>query len=167
MNPRLISHERLQVATPRRDARPFAAFVALLIAIAAAGFVQRGTDPSIGTPRAIVQPPPASPAVGTTTIHGTAVPAPPVSIVTASAVRQGGLRSYATTLSNAEDDALFAYYLQTMPAQGWTLLGKGDPTRTGAWSQRWQAGPDAALLTVTTQPRDTFSVELCPPDPYC
>jgi hypothetical protein len=62
---------------------------------------------------------------------------------------------------------LFGYYLQAMPAAGWTLLGKGDPAKSGDWTQRWQRGQDAALITLTTRPTDSLTVELCPPDPYC
>jgi hypothetical protein len=73
----------------------------------------------------------------------------------------------AKTMSSGSAASLFGYYLQSMPAAGWTLLAKADPAKAGDWTQRWQQGKDAALLTLNTRPTDSFTVELCPPDPYC
>ena len=170
MDPRLIAGKHLQVATPSRERGvAFVALALLLIALTAVGVAQRGTDP--GFDAAAAQPPApvvvASPVAGTTTIPGTAIPAPADLVITDSRAH-GGTHVFLTAPITPEaSTALFGAYLTSMPAQGWTLLGKGDPTRAGDWTQRWQAGTGAALLTMTTRPRDTFTVQLCPPDPYC
>jgi hypothetical protein len=165
MNPRLMDDKRLHVATRRRHlGAPHVALGTLLAALLLLGAAQRGTDPTVS---AQAPAPAASPQAGLTVIRNTAVPAPPPTFATSAARHHGGLYTYpATATTQADAVAAFGYYLEAMPGQGWTLLGKGDPARSG-WTQRWQAGPDAALLTLTTQPRTTFSVQLCPPDPYC
>lgn len=170
MNPRLIAGKQLQVATPSRERGVAQATLALLlVAVAVIGFAQRGSDPGISTaqqiPIAI-----ASPAAGSTTIVGTAIPAPPTTFTATATRTHRGTHVFVSSeagLSPEVSTALFSYYLQSMPAQGWTLLGKGDPTRAGDWTQSWQAGTDTALLTVTTRPRHQLTVQLCPPDPYC
>ncbi len=164
----------LRVATPSRErGAAQLALASLLVALVVLGVAQRGTDlgsaaaPAAG---AATAQPTASPLAGVTTIPGTAVPLPPSSFATTDTRNHGGTHIFLTNdASMSPDDSalLFSYYLQAMPAQGWELLGKGDPSRTGAWSQRWQAGTDAALLSLSTRPRDTLTVELCPPDPYC
>lgn len=168
MNPRLIAGKELQVATPSRDrGAAQAALAVLLVGVAAVGLAQRGTDPGLaesGTQPVVV----ASPAAGATMIVGTAVPAPPTTFATASARTRRGTFLYEAPGATAADMVgLFGLYLQAMPAQGWTLLAKGDPTTTGAWTQRWQAGRDAGLLTMSTRPRRELTLMLCPPNPYC
>jgi len=168
MDPRLIAGKHLQVATPSRERGvAFVALALLLVALTAVGIAQRGTDPGFTTTQPVAPIVVASPIAGTTTIPGTAIPAPAGLVITHSRAH-GGMHVFLTgPLTPEASTALFSAYLTSMPAQGWTLLGKGDPTRAGDWTQRWQAGTAAALLTMTTRPRDTFTVQLCPPDPYC
>jgi len=168
MDPRLIAGKHLQVATPSRERGvAVVALALLLVAVAAVGLAQRGTDPGFTLARAAAPVVVASPVAGSITISGTAVPAPADPDVTTGRTH-GGTHVFLTgPITPEASTALFTEYLTSMPAQGWTLLGKGDPTRAGDWTQRWQAGADAALLTMTTRPRDTFTVQLCPPDPYC
>jgi hypothetical protein len=162
-----MDDKRLHVATRRTHlGAPHVALGTLLGALLLLGAAQRGMEP----PTQVLGPAPApaaSPQAGLTVIRDTAVPAPPPTLATTAPVHRGGLFTYpAAGATQADSLALFSYYIDAMPGQGWTLLGKGDPTRTG-WTQRWQAGTDAALLTMATHPRTTFSVQLCPPDPYC
>ena len=168
MDPRLIAGKHLQVATPSRERGvAVVALALLLVAVAAVGMAQRGTDPGFTTAQAAAPVAVASPVAGSATIPGTAVPAPADPTITIARTH-GGTHVFLTgALTPESSTALFTEYLMSMPAQGWTLLGKGDPTRAGDWTQRWQAGTDAALLTMTTRPRDTFTVQMCPPDPYC
>lgn len=169
MNPRLMDEKHLRVATRRSDrGAAQVALASLFAALLLLGVAQRGTYPSaFGADAAAAPSPAASPMAGVTTIRNTAVPAPPPPLGARPPHHQGGLYTYAgAAQSTADATALFGFYLDAMPGQGWTLLGKGDPTRSG-WSQRWQAGTDAALLTMATHPRTTFTVQLCPPDPYC
>jgi hypothetical protein len=165
MNPRLMDDKRLHVATRRRHlGAPHVALGTLLVALLLVGAAQRGQDPP--SP-ASASAPAASPQAGVTVIGDTAIPAPPPALAATTPRHRRGLYTYlAAETTPAEAVAAFGYYLSEMPGQGWSLLGKGDPNRSG-WTQRWQAGSDAALLTLTTQPRTTFSVQLCPPDPYC
>lgn len=169
MNPRLIDDKRLHVVTRRRHlGAPHVALGTLLGALLLLGAAQRGMGPTTSAMGLAAAPAPAaSPQAGVTVIRNTAVPAPPPTLATTAPRHERGLYTYpAAAATQADSMALFGYYLDAMTGQGWTLLGKGDPTRSG-WTQRWQAGTDAALLTMTTHPRTTFSVQLCPPDPYC
>ena len=167
MNPRLMDDKRLHVAHRRGSlGAPHVALVTLLAALVLLGAAQRGVAPTRSA-LAIAPPPAASPQAGLTVIRGTAIPAPPPTLATNSPHRYRGRYTYpAAATTQTGSVAAFGYYLETMPGQGWTLLAKGDPNRSG-WTQRWQAGSNAALLTLTTRPRTTFSVQLCPPDPYC
>jgi hypothetical protein len=70
-----------------------------------------------------------------------------------------------TPITAAGARALFSFYLDSMSTQGWTLLGKGDPTRDG-WTLRWQFQQQAVLLAFTTATQ-RLEVDLCPPRPYC
>jgi hypothetical protein len=167
MNSRLMPGEQLHIARRTRERAPaHMALAVLLVAVLAVGWAQR--EPWNGT-----QPPPgaiADAAAPTGSfISGSAVPVPPQGFTAATARTRGGLHVFlmGSAVDRASAATLFNYYLQAMPGAGWTLLGKGDPSKTGAWTQRWQRGQGAALLTLTTRPTDTFTVELCPPDPYC
>ncbi len=162
-----MDEKHLRAARRRADrgAAPVA-LGSLLAALVLLGALQRGMEPTtIGV--GMAPAPAASPQAGTTVIRDTAVPAPPTTLATDPPRHQGGLYTYTGSgQTEADSMALFGFYLDAMPGQGWTLLGKGDPTRNG-WTQRWQAGTDAALLTMATRPRTTFTVQLCPPGPYC
>lgn len=169
MDPRLVTSKDLRVRTPRRDrgAAP-AALAVLLVAVALTGVAQArlGTDTDVAAP---VGPAIASPLAGVIQIAGTDVPAPPADGNMALLRTSRGLHVFApgSPLARPEVLSLFGFYLDAMPAQGWILVGKGDPRGAGDWVQRWQAGDAAALLTFTTAPRNRLEVELCPPDPYC
>lgn len=165
MNPRLMDEKRLHVATRRRQlGAPHVALGTLVAALLLLGAAQREPGPTSTGPASASAP---SPQVGVTVIGDTSIPAPPSALTATTPRHRRGLYTFpAAETTQAEAVTAFGYYLSEMPGQGWTLLGKGDPNRSG-WTQRWQAGPDAALLTLTTQPRTTFSVQLCPPDPYC
>jgi hypothetical protein len=167
MNSRLMPGGQLHVARRTRERAPaHLALAVLLVAVLAVGWGQREAWNGTQAPTAVSAPVPAPTGA---TIAGSAVPAPPPSFTAATARTRGGLHVFLTTATTdrASAASLFGYYLQAMPAAGWTLLGKGDPAKTGDWTQRWQRGADAALLTLTTRPTDSFTVELCPPDPYC
>lgn len=168
MDPRLVTGKDLRVVTPRRDrgAAP-AALAVLFVAVAVTGVAQ--TRIGAGSGSSVAAPVDPSPVAGVTQITGTEVPAPPTETGLAPLRTSRGLHVFApqTPLARPDVLSLFGFYLDTMPAQGWTLVGKGDPRGAGDWVQRWQAGDAAALLTFTTAPRNRLEVELCPPDPYC
>lgn len=140
-----------------------AAFAALLALVALTGaFGAREPEVTPAGPSALLTAP------GVVYLAGTQVPAPPTSFRLRQGVGRHGvivLRSQAP-MSLAASQQLFSYYLDSMSAEGWTLLGKGDPTADG-WTLRWQFKTQAALMSLTTAPSLRLEVDLCPPQPYC
>jgi hypothetical protein len=167
MDSRLIPREHLRVAGRTRERAPaHVALAVLVVSVGVLAWLQRGSWSDAPAPAGQ----PTATMLTAATIAGSNVPAPPSSYRAAMVRARGGSHVFVVrgkTMSPGSAASLFGYYLKSMPTAGWTLLAKGDPAKAGDWSQRWQQGQDAALLTLNTRPTDSFTVELCPPDPYC
>lgn len=168
MDPALIGKRRLRTTEPRDRGIASVAGAALMAAVAVFGVLQARDQPPAGAqgPSSLAAAPNA------TYLSGSLVPAPATSFGFRTPVAHRGaiilrLAGGASPLTLASSQTLFASYLSSMSAQGWTLLGKGDPSRTGEWTLRWQFKQQAALLTLTMRPTARLEVDLCPPKPYC
>ena len=71
------------------------------------------------------------------------------------------------TLSSPASTQLFAFYLTNMHDEGWTLIGKADPSPIGEWTLNWAAGSRSATVYLYTRPTTRLTVDACPPMRYC
>ena len=142
------------------------ALAGLLALVAGAGVLQSR-----------VHPPPAQAAVfrpvaAVEYLAGTRVATPPTSEGFHPVVLRHGAYTFrlakgSATLTSAQSQQLFAYFLDVMARAGWTLQATGDPTPTGEWTLNWTLNTQTALITMTTTPKDLLEIDLCPPNPYC
>ena len=165
MDPVLLGHARLRCARKRHLLWVSnAAFAGLLSLVVVLALIQPHLPSVMGaTPPVSLMPVP-----GVTFLPGVAIPAPPSTYaLRMSRSVRGGFRFRShEPMDLATSQGLFSFYLTTMSAEGWTLLGKGDPSPTG-WTLSWKHGGDTTLLTLITKPAVQFAVDRCPPRPYC
>ena len=164
MDPRLIGRKDLQVAASRHDrgSAPLAVVALLAALVGTGGLAVRQRAPA-PVPQVLAR------SASVNYIDGTLVPLPPPSLGLTATSAKGPAIVFRPSrpLTAAQSSDLFSYYIDTMQGQGWTLLGKGDPSPTGEWTLRWQFQGQATLISMFTSPRDKLAVDLCPPEPYC
>ena len=165
MEPRLIGRKNLLRTPGRRYYGPApVALAGLVAAVGLLGFlsprVHLGAAPT---------PPVLTISDASPYIPCTDVPAPPSAFGLQPMSVRGGSHIFrpASPLTAARSQDLFSYYLDSMSREGWTLLGKGDPSPDGTWTLAWWFRTTSATITMDTAPLDKLTVELCPPDPYC
>ena len=165
MDPLLLGHARLRRSQSRRSLRAsHGAFAGLLAAILVLAVVW-AHSPEVPGPSPVGT---LATVAGLTYLPGTAIPAPPSTYtLRMSRSGRGGFRFRSREpMDLVTSQELFSFYLTAMSAEGWTLLGKGDPSPRG-WTLSWRHGGDTTLLALITKPAVRFAVDRCPPEPYC
>ena len=165
MDPLLLGHARLPRPQSRRSFRAsHGAFAGLLAAVLVLAVVWAHSPEVPGHSRVGT----LAPVAGLMYLSGTAIPAPPSTYtLRMSRSCRGGFRFRSREpMDLVTSQELFSFYLTAMSAEGWTLLGKGDPSPRG-WTLSWRHGGDTTLLALITKPAVRFAVDRCPPEPYC
>lgn len=163
MHPQLLGRRRplgtLKTARPGRGAAALAVLVGIAGVLAVAGAVPSGAG-RVSDATASTSPP-----VAIAAMPGVPVPLPTLGLSEARST-DGRATFRADALAPSDAEALYAYYLSQMPALGWTLVSKGDPDAYG-WTSLWRLEERTVLLALVRLPSVRFTIDSCPPEPYC
>ena len=171
MHPLLIPPKRLRASRAWRIGATTGLFGALvLVVFLGAQWPSVSSAPASPSSGRVPSAPATSPRPVENPVRGTRVPQPPgwSGLEGEPDSRSRGEYLFrAARMTRPASVKLFEFYVSSMSASGWTLMGQSEPDARGEWALSWRDRRQTASLYLYLVPRVSLTLDYCPPLKYC